>query len=211
MSELLEKSMKFIICVLVALLLAPPAVGLKELDDATKDPVQIAQIAAEPCEASDESGGFGGQAVECPFACDINSFISLSVTATDEDADVSGDAVCADIAIDCGNGTHHCDTTSVDVTSSPGGGTCKGSSAEAIDSGLRINCSSSAKPGPGTVPDCILTEPIKVCKGDMAAASAHIWFENGVAKGTRCRSATCVAVVPACITIEGRITCAVVF
>lgn len=114
---------------------------------------QVAKTQNKACQATDNSPGFGGQEVECPFFCDKNNFIKVSVTATDEDADASGTAMCSDVTVSCGDGSHTCSQTSEDWTSTPGEGMCSGSSAEFVDSGLSISCSATPRPQP--VPTCI--------------------------------------------------------
>lgn len=94
-----------------------------------------------PCPYEDQTGGVGGQSGSCTFSCGPGT-ISLSVSADDSDAGVSGSGSCGDGDLHC-NGDGSCgDSTAV---STGGDGSCSGDSDEAIDSGLYVSCSGEAK------------------------------------------------------------------
>src|SRR5688500_3510551 len=61
---------------------------------------QVAAAAKPDCPYEDQTGGLGGQAGSCSFECGPGT-ISLSVSADDGDAGVSGSGHCGDGALHC--------------------------------------------------------------------------------------------------------------
>ncbi len=104
--------------------------------------------ATAPCPYEDQTKGMGGQAGSCTFSCAIGPF-SLSVSADDGDAGVSGSGSCGGGAAHCA-GTGSCDGAGRATQASSG--TCSGDSDEMVDSGLYVNCSSEAGGGGISLP-----------------------------------------------------------
>jgi hypothetical protein len=105
---------------------------------------------SQSCPYEDQTGGMGGQSGSCDFECGPGG-ISLSVSADDSGATVSGSG-------SCGGGSMHCrdqaSCNSSDTAWTEGSGTCSGDSDEFYDSGLYVSCSGEAAGGykdPGDV------------------------------------------------------------
>lgn len=114
-------------------------------------PATFAATPKEPhCRASDYTGGAGGQDVSCAFTCEQYNLVHLKVVALDEDASVTGEADCGTAHPDC-SGDKECGATK--KTNSAGAGSCAGHSAEAFDSGLKVECSAEELTEDPEVPD----------------------------------------------------------
>ncbi len=157
--------------VVVALAAVAPTLDLPDLRGAALVPrdavpnVKNVNVDDVTCTAQDQTGGVGGQTVKCAFVCpDGPGTVSVSVDADDNDAQVSGIASCGDGNAQC-SGKDSCSGT--DTRRSGGAGACSGDSDEAVDSGLYVECSSSADnlPGPHGPGEewCPVTEPQQVC------------------------------------------------
>lgn len=103
-------------------------------------PAVVAKAGTQPCPYEDQTGGMGGQSGGCTFSCSRGT-ISLTVSADDGDAGVSGSGNCADGSLHC-TGQGSCGDAS--ATTSSGSGNCSGDSDEFWDSGLYVSCDGDA-------------------------------------------------------------------
>lgn len=141
------------------------------------------------CQDEDQSAGTGGQKVGCTFTCpNAAGSISISVSADDSDAQVSGTAECGTDSAHC-NGLASCSAT--EGTAAGGTGTCKADSDEAFDSGLYVECTSEVTEAidthdPGEIGACPVQRPVPVCTNpvclqfgtSLRAASCELAWEE---------------------------------
>lgn len=167
-------------------------------------------VLADACSETDNSAGFDGQDVDCVFECLANELVSVTVTAVDEDADVSGQATCGTATPGC-SGHHEC--SGEEPTTSAGEGTCEGHSTEFWDSGLTVSCESDTIPCENEEKcevgsdDCLLDD---ICLGEIVGPvvlSRIQFLGGGQATGVACDLEGCVKIAPICDVNESGVTC----
>jgi hypothetical protein len=120
---------------------------------------QVSAATERECNAEDNTGGMGGQHVECTFRCTEGDLLTVEVEAMDGDADVSGTADCGGTSAHC-TGDRTCVGTDGPARRAQDGGECEGNSNEFWDSGLYVECRADA--AACSKAGCILDPPPNV-------------------------------------------------
>lgn len=116
------------------------------------------------CEADDP--WFGGTTIDnCAFQCEGPGTIHISVSSSDEDAEVQGSGSCGNGVLSCGFEAKECTDVDKNTQAGPAAGDCSASSDEVWSSALKVDCWDEPETKPiDPTPECPLPP---LCESDF--------------------------------------------